>query len=176
MNWRAFITPAGLVLIAVGYVAGFSALNGCNLADMIKVQVPREIQRATGAAPVIPLSDAPATYERWEFITRQASEQFAENVAEAEQIFGFVSALGADLLEVATPWSASIPAGGLLISALTFGLGLFTRRPGDGKKLTQMQLAFEQRLRDEKEASHEHGREVGKRIALDARRANTETD
>lgn len=163
-DWKALIAPAGLIALAVGYVALFSFMSGCSLADLIKVQVPSEMQRATGVGPLIPLSEANAVYERWEFVTRQASEQFIENAQEADQVFGFVSSLGSDLLEIAGPASATIPGGALLFGALTGAVGIFTKKPGTDKLIHK-----------EKEGSYAKGLEEGKKAILESLRNGTPT-
>lgn len=164
-DWKALIVPAGFILLAVGLIVANTLVAGCRLSDAIRVPVPSAVQKATGLSPVVTLTESEAAWEAWQFHVSQASEQFAGNIADAQEVFGFVSSLlNTGIGQLEGPIGAAIPGGALLFGALTGTLGLITKKPGTDKLIHK-----------EKEDSYAKGLEEGKKAILESLRNGTPT-
>jgi hypothetical protein len=138
---RDVLKKNGLGLALLGVAVVFAAVcvgcGGVSLADLVRVSVPLEVQRATSAPAVVSLADAPAVWEKWELAVRQGSERFGDNVRRASALYSFVgSAINMGVGELGAAGAlAAVPGGALALSLVTGAAGLFLRRPGTQREV-----------------------------------------
>ena len=126
-----FLTKNKIGLSIVGFIlAGFIAaagLNGCKITDFVKVNVPIEVQRATGAPPKITLTDAPDLLKDYS----RGGEKFVKEMARAYAWVGFLASLSTTSLELG---KSAIPGGAFGLSALSLIAGVFIKGPGTARE------------------------------------------
>ena len=131
-----------LALVVVGF-AVIGGINGCKATDFVKVNAPLEVQKATGCAPKVTLTEAPRVMAAYV----AAGDEFSENIATGHQWLGFITSLGSAGIEFG---KANIPGGAMGLSLLSLAAGVFIKGPGTAK---------------EKNASYNKGLEEGRRLA-----------
>jgi hypothetical protein len=119
---------AGLSVLAitVALAAGMFVLSGCSLTDFVPVEVPREVQKATGTGSKVTLTEAGPVLD--EYV--KAGEQFAGNIDEAWERFGYFKGL---IETGVTVGSAYIPGGAGILAVLSGVGGLLMKGPGTAK-------------------------------------------
>lgn len=150
-----FITGT-ILLIVLGTLL---ALQGCNLADTIKVDVPQYVKTAIADQPEdlerqYTYADADYVIERWQTFVHSNNERLLQSVEDAQERYELLRSLtdlgyGALQQEV-----SSLPGGALLVSALSLVTGIFMKRPGEDSRVAK-----------EKRDSYNKGLEVGAGIA-----------
>jgi hypothetical protein len=169
MNWlKSNKAATGFLASGAVLLAVMAGIQGCEISDLVKVKVPPNIQRVTGSAPIVTLTDAPAI--RADAITLQtrAIAQFDESIQRG-QMWGDFLAAGLNLgLTAGEGALAGVPGGGLLVSLLFGAGGLMMRKPGDGKTIKTLEgdllgqaTAALEKLAKEKRASYNKGVKVG---------------
>ena len=134
------------VSIVTAVMAAFllmAGMNGCQLTDLVKVNVPMPVQKATNSPPKVTLTEAPevmAAYIR-------SGEKFKENISRGYEWLGFLSALGTTGIEMG---KSVIPGGAIGLSLLSLAGGIFIKGPGTAK---------------EKNRSFNKGMQEGQRLA-----------
>lgn len=125
--FRKNILGSSLWLVAAGLAVAMLHMQGCQLTDLVPVDVPEEVQRATGAEESVSLTEAPMVAEDY----ARAGAEFGVNIDEAYERFGFVRGLIETGVELGSEY---FPGGGVLLSAL-FGFGgLLMKGPGTSKE------------------------------------------
>ena len=136
---------AGLSMFAVAVLVlvGLMSAQGCNLYDNWKMNVPTEVQKATGAAPRINLSEAPDLRTEYIEKTHKTLEAFDANYTDAA-FFADLAAWGISLgLDTANQdGGAAFRGGAALVGVLTGLGGLMVSKPGDKKKAEQAKAAL----------------------------------
>ena len=159
---------AGFIASGAVVLAIIAGMQGCRISDMVKVRVPPNIQRVTGSAPVVTLTEAPGIRSDAITLQTRAIAQFDDSIQRGQMWSDFKAAglnLGVVMGEGAV---AGIPGGGLLTSLLFGAGGLLLRKPGDGKLIKTLEsdalgqaTAALEKLADEKRASFNKGVTVG---------------
>ena len=150
---------SGAVVLAI--IAG---MQGCRISDLVKVRVPPNIQRVTGSAPVVTLTDAPGIRSDAITLQTRAIAQFDDAIQRGQMWSDFFAA-GLNLGVVMGEGTlAGVPGGGLLVSLLFGAGGLMMRKPGDGKTIKTLEgdllgqaTAALEKLAKEKRASYNKG-------------------
>jgi hypothetical protein len=126
----------GILVVTAAALIGASMLAGCDMTKMIRVDVPREVQKALDLPHSISLHDSQLALEDYV----RGGERFSQNIDEGNVRLGWLMST-ADLgLRVGM---AQLPAGGILVTLLGTLGGIFIKGPGTAK---------------EKEASYNKGR------------------
>ena len=145
---------SALLVAAIGVMLLATALQGCKLEDLVKVDVPKDVAAAIKSDDRISYSDSPAAWDDWQAYVDRESAKFAKSIDKGAEVAGLLRSLSETGLQIGQDAASTLP-GGALISAALAGLGgLFLRRPGDAN-----------RERLEKEASYRAGLEKGKQLA-----------
>lgn len=130
-----FLTKNKIGLSIVGFIlAGFIAaagLNGCKITDFVKVNVPREVQKVTGAPAKITLTDAPDLLKEYAREFKRGGEKFVKEIARGYAWVGFIAAASTTSLELG---KSVIPGGAIGLSALSLIAGIFIKGPGTAKE------------------------------------------
>lgn len=130
-----FLSSAAVVGLLV------SVLQGCNLQDIVKVDVPDDVQVALGFDARVPLGQAPVVKLQWiEYVERNTKELDRE-IGEGEDRFQVLSSLADTGIGLASAEASNIPGGGILVAALAGLGGLFIRKPGDRKRIQALEAS-----------------------------------
>lgn len=121
---------SALVVFAVIIAYIFIAL-GCqsSIRRWVKVDVPPEVQRATGVGDRVSLSDVDRIIERYV----SAGAQFLDNKAEAESFASGIESLADIGLQSAEIYGQVVPYGGAVTTILGVLGGLLIQKPGTAK-------------------------------------------
>jgi len=143
-----------LFVAAIGFLLLATTIQGCQLEDLVKVDVPKDVAAAIESDDRISYSDSSDAWDDWQAYVDRESAKFAKNIDKGAEVAGLLRSLSETGLQIGQDAASTLP-GGAIISAALAGLGgLFLRRPGDAN-----------RERLEKEASYRAGLEKGKQIA-----------
>ena len=136
MKWLKQNKTASLfLLLLAGSVAVAALAQGCRLSDFVRVNVPAGVRAATAAPATVPLTDAPATFEQWQLFVTQNTERFAQNIDQANAVFGFLASIVNTGATIGQQQAATFPGGAILVGAIGMGAGLFVDRPGTKKRI-----------------------------------------
>jgi hypothetical protein len=131
-----------------------TTIQGCQLEDIVKVDVPKDVAAAIDSEDRIPYSQSPTAWDDWKAYVDRESAKFARSIDKGAELAGLLRSLSETGLQIGQDAASTLP-GGAIISAALAGLGgLFLRRPGDAN-----------RERIEKEASYRAGLEKGQKLA-----------
>lgn len=127
-----------LALCAVLVVCGATAMSGCSLGDMIRHDVPKDMQEYNDGEGKVSLNDAPFVMEDYLSAVERNVRRFTESNEKAHLINDFMSSLMTVGLEELG--NSPIP-GATIFSGLLLGLGgLMTRKPGTAKEIAEEKM------------------------------------
>jgi hypothetical protein len=134
--------PVLMIAVVVGLVV--AGIQGCQLADIIKVKTPVPIQQSDGLPAKLPLSQARGEYLSWRAETQRSDAEWRESIDGGEEFVGLLEGVGMTALQEFSPLAgpAALPA--LLLGGYFFG---------------------NSNKRKNKEASYNAGLEKGKSLA-----------
>lgn len=139
MKLAAIWTPAiALVLLLI-------AAQGCSLDEIITVDVPRDAQKTLNVGDKVTLRDARELREQLVERNNASVRAFDREIADG----AFAEELGKatinDILPIAVPAVGTLPGGTILVGLMTGVAGLLTRRPGDSRKIKDVEKEAEDR-------------------------------
>lgn len=146
----------GKACLTIGAAVALSlvALAGCQIGDLVRVNVPQAVRLTVPSEPRVSFNEAKVVYDDWRAGVERTAEQFRQELDRKAELVSLLASLTSDGLAAGIPALESLPGGGLLATGLV-GLGAwFIRSPGT-----------EARLRKEKEASFNKGLEEGGSLA-----------
>ena len=149
-NRRAAI----LISSSIGVLLLAATLSACQIEDLVKVDVPKDVAEAIGSEERIPVSSSSEAWEDWVAWVDRESSRFADRIDQAQETAGVLRSLTETGLQIGQDAASTLPGGAAIATVLAGLGGLFLRRPGDAK-----------RDRLEKEASYNAGLEKGREIA-----------
>ena len=165
-NWfkdnRNAVFFACATLILLGVVSGAA---GCSLQDLIKFDVPADVQVATDSPERASLADAQFLWSEWQSFVDRGSNELAKAVGDANERYEALSNLTNMGIEALTDQAGQFPGGALLVTGLSVLTGLFLKKPGTDKVVA-----------GEKENSYNAGIDAGKKIAIELMSAKEEAD
>lgn len=115
-----------IAFVLTGFIVA-TGMNGCQVTDFVKVNVPLPVQKATNSPPKVTLTDAPDVLEAY----IASGDKFHSNMAKGYEWVGFLSALGTTGFEMG---KSAIPGGALGLSLLSLAGGIFIKGPGTAKE------------------------------------------
>lgn len=148
---RPHFVIAAICLIICAIV--LATLQGCNMASLIKVDVPPAIIAATDAPQPVTLDNVNIVWEDWKRYVESNTNKFEHAIDNAEERYAVLSQLTDIGLRTIEGEVSGIPGGTLLLSALSLATGIFLKRPGEDARVAK-----------EKEDSYNKGLEVGSHI------------
>lgn len=124
-------------LAPVLIVAALTLVGGCSLDEVIRVDVPRDVQKDMGVGSKISLRDARELRETLLERQQASIRAFDREIADGAFAEEFAGAAVNDLMPIALPAVGNLPGGAVLVGLVTGIAGLITRRPGDAKKIKE---------------------------------------
>ena len=141
MNSKAWFF-FGLAAVVAGCV---SLLQGCDLATLVRVDVPEPVQEAIGVPDSVSYADAESAWNEWKLFVQINSDRMAAEIEAGRERFELLQSVANTGLEALSENASLFPGGGLLVGDLGTVGGLFVRRPGDKKKMVQaVQKGFQE--------------------------------
>ena len=148
-NKRALVM-FGLSAVMIAVSLGVS---GCQLDQLIQVDVPKDVQQATSSDEQVPLADSELLWNEWASYVETNTEALRLRIGNASSQYSTVSSLTSMGLESAGTAASTLPGGAFIVAGLTGLGGLFLKRPGTDKMIQK-----------EKESSFNKGFKVGKDV------------
>jgi hypothetical protein len=134
-------SKVGIVLLVVAAVsvAGMVLVQGCNMGDIVKVNVPREVQKGIRIPSKITLNEYAMTMEEWIEHCERGTERFAAAGDRAYGIFNFMQTITTTGLGMGTTAleSSGVPGGTIISMILAGGAGLMLKQPGAGREMQE---------------------------------------
>jgi hypothetical protein len=142
------------IVILVAFV-GMMALQGCNLASLISVNVPPAVKTAVDIPndERVSLDVADTVWEDWIAHVNSNTRKFESAIDDANERYAVIKQLTDIGLKAAGEQASGIPGGTILLSGLSLLGGLFLKRPGEDALVAK-----------EKRDSYNKGLEVGATI------------
>jgi len=141
MNSKAWFF-LGLAAVVAGCV---SLLQGCDLATLVRIDVPEPVQEAIGVPDSVSYADAESAWNEWKLFVQINSDRMASEIEAGRERFELLQSVANTGLEALSENASLFPGGGLIVGVLGGVGGLFVRRPGDKKKMVQaVQKGFQE--------------------------------
>ena len=135
-NNKAAMTSAFITVLVASFII---LAQGCDLAQLVKVDVPRDMKVAVDVEDLskpISLAEAEMVWADWQRFVESNSEKFRNAVDSANERYTALSSITNIGLEFASQGASTLPGGAFLISGLTLITGLFLKRPGEDKRVS----------------------------------------
>lgn len=133
----------GVSILAVVFIGilGLAFASGCQIGDMIKVNVPESVQTTTNSKPVVSLNKA--TYVRKQYVNevKSALEEFDANIEGASAFRDLAVSLLNTGMVAGQGALAGFPGGAVLMSVLAGVGGLYLKKPGSDAELASAKQA-----------------------------------
>lgn len=128
LDWfRNNSAGASILGVALALMVMGTVMKGCAWEDMIKVPVPREIQKAQGVPATVPLSEATRIFQA----QTDAMQAFAKSIEGGYKLMGTLqSFFTAAISQVGT----AFPGVGMLLPVLMGVGGVFIKGPGTARE------------------------------------------
>lgn len=135
---RAAIFGSAALLAA----SAVAALQSCDLADLVQVDVPPGVRESLDipAGERVTLADADYVWEDWSDYVERESIRFSREIKESRERFELLSSVANMGIGALEQQIGGVPFGPFLLAGLGGLGGLFLKRPGD--------RAREQKLRE----------------------------
>lgn len=142
----------GLLLVVA--LITLLSVQGCSLASLVKVDVPKDVKQAVvdvdDLNKPITLAEIDEVWSDWTLYVKTNTNKLELAIHDAEERYTLLRSLTDIGIGALGDTSQSLPGGALLLSGLSLATGLFLKRPGEDKRVAA-----------EKEASYNKGYEVG---------------
>jgi len=136
------------------------AVAGCQVSDLVKVEVPDGVKTAVGVDGVVTLTDVPDVWDDWKDFVEKNTKRFESETERSYEILGFINGATQMALSAAGTAAPAFPGGAILLSLLSGAAGLYMKKPGTDRAIAK-----------EKEASYNAGLEKAKSLAASVNEA-----
>jgi len=140
-------------------------VSGCQMSDLIKVDVPSDVKEATGVEGDVSLTELPDVWDDWEDYVKKNTDRLEASTERSYELLGFINSATDMAITAAGGAAPAFPGGAILVGLLSGGAGLLLKTPGTDRKIAA-----------EKEASYNAGIEKAKELRGVLLPDNTEGD
>ena len=123
-----------ITLVSATLAISMLAAQGCDLRQLVKVDVPQEILNATGTTHSVTLQNVDIVLYDWYNLVERTTTRLEASVDQAEQKYQLLHQIVSIGMEAGSSASQSVPWGGLIFGALTGAAALFVPPPLVRKK------------------------------------------
>ena len=113
------------------------AASGCQVSDLIKVNVPSEVKEAVGVEGDVTLTDAPVVWEDWNQYVKKNTDRFESETKKSYELLGFINTATDIAISSAEAAAPAFPGGAIVFGLLAGTAGLFMKKPGTDKVLAK---------------------------------------
>jgi len=142
------------------FVASMAALfislaaSGCQVSDLISVDVPTDVKDAVGIEGKVTLTQIPDVWDDWQDYVEKNTKRLESSTERSYELLGFVTAATNIAIGAAEGAASSFPGGAILVGLLSGAAGLYMKKPGTDRAIAK-----------EKEASYNAGMDKAKSLA-----------
>jgi len=137
--------------IAVMFIS--LAAYGCQISDLIRVDVPNDVKTAVGIEGNVTLTQIPDVWDDWQDYVEKNTKRLEAESERSYELLGFINSATNIAIGAAEGAASSFPGGALLIGLLSGAAGLYMKKPGTDRVIAK-----------EKEASYNAGLEKAKAL------------
>lgn len=148
-RWTVSFFVASLVVLFASVAAA-----GCQVSDLISVDVPKDVKEAVGAEGNVTLTQIPDIWDDWQDYVKRNTERLEASTERSYELLGFINSATDIAIGAAEGAASSFPGGALLVGLLSGAAGLYMKKPGTDRAIAK-----------EKEASYNAGLEKAKALA-----------
>jgi len=130
------------------------AAAGCQVSDLIKVDVPKDVRDGVGVEGDVTLTQVPDVWEDWNEYVEKNTKRLEAGTDRAYELLGFVNSATSIAIAAAEGAAPAFPGGAILFGLLSGAAGLYMKKPGTDRAIAK-----------EKEASYNAGLEKAKALA-----------
>lgn len=159
-KWSLTLFASAAVVAVLGIAAA-----GCQMSDLIKVDVPSDVKEATGVEGDVSLTELPDVWDDWEDYVKKNTDRLEASTERSYELLGFINSATDMAITAAGGAAPAFPGGAILVGLLSGGAGLLLKKPGTDRKIAA-----------EKEASYNAGIEKAKELRGVLLPDNTEGD
>ncbi len=131
-RWAVSMAISALLVAVVGVVAA-----GCQLSDIVSVDVPSDIRKSVGVEGRVSLSEAEDVWSDWQSFVKRNTEKFDRETQESYELLGFISTATDIAITSANSATPAFPGGAMLVGLLSGAAGLFLKKPGTDKVIAK---------------------------------------
>lgn len=148
--------PAAVVFFVTLLISAavLATLQGCNLASLVKVEVPPAVRIAVQPPADVSLDNVDIVWEDWKVYVQSNTAKLQRGIDNANERYAVIKQVVDIGISSAGGELSGIPGGTILLSGLSLLTGLFLKRPGEDSRVAK-----------EKEASYNKGVETGSNTA-----------
>ena len=138
---------------AVGCLGLMMLVQGCDLQQMIKFDIPGGVQSAANLPEEESIANADYVWQQWEGWVNSNSEKLARNIEDSKARIAMIENLTSMGVGALGEVSGAFPGGAVAFSGLSLLAGWFLKRPGETKEVAK-----------QKEQSYNAGLAKGKEL------------
>ena len=127
-------TAKAYIVFAASIIIVIFAAQGCDLRQLVRVDVPDPILNPLDLEAPITLGEADQVWADWTYYVESNTERFRQAHADAEERYAFLHSFVSLGVNAAGEAASSFPLGALVFGALTGGIGLFLPQPKLARK------------------------------------------
>jgi hypothetical protein len=130
------------------------AAAGCQVSDLITVDVPTDVKEAVGVDGRVSLTQIPDVWDDWQDYVEKNTKRLESSTERSYELLGFINSATDVAIGAAEGAASSFPGGALLVGLLSGAAGLYMKKPGTDRAIAK-----------EKEASYNAGMEKARALA-----------
>jgi len=135
-NKSAILTFLVLATVSTALIWG----QGCQVEDMIQVQMPEGVQQGAEVEETVPLSQVKYVVEDWRHFFRMNTWKLEDNVERAQLMADVINSLLNIGLSEAGGIASVVPGGAIAMGALSYFFGLYRKQPGSDKVVAKEKM------------------------------------
>ena len=127
-------TAKAYIVFAASIIIVLFAAQGCDLRQLVRVDVPEPILNPLDLEAPITLDEADRVWADWTYYVESNTERFRKAHESAEERYAFIHSFVMLGVNAAGDAASGFPVGALVFGALTGGIGLFLPQPKIARK------------------------------------------
>lgn len=127
-------TAKAYIVFAASIIIVLLAAQGCDLRQLVRVDVPDPVLNPLDLEGPITLDEADRVWADWTYYVESNTERFRQALEDAENRYAFMHSFVSLGMNAAGEAASGFPFGALAFGALTGGIGLFLPQPKIARK------------------------------------------
>lgn len=148
--------PLSISFAFAAVISLFISLSaaGCQVSDLISVDVPEDVKEAVGVEGGVSLTDLPDVWDDWQEYVQRNTDRLESETERSYELLGFINSATELAITAASNAAPAFPGGAILVSLLTGAAGLYMKKPGTDRVIAK-----------EKEDSYNAGMDKARALA-----------
>ncbi len=127
-------TAKAYIVFAASIIIVLLAAQGCDLRQLVRVDVPDPVLNPLDLEGPITLDEADRVWADWTYYVESNTERFRQALEDAENRYAFMHSFVSLGMNAAGEAASGFPFGALAFGSLTGGIGLFLPQPKIARK------------------------------------------